>query len=433
MSKPDGPRNRYPGDLFRRLTKDQLGFLEQVVAAYPDACRLQMFGREVWILSQPELVEKLLTGHHQQFEKGRALQHTRVLLGNGLLTAEGDDHLHQRRLVQPAFRRQRIAGYADTMVECAQRLAVELEGQVDIHRVMMDLALGIVSRTLLGTDLEHEHRRIGRALEQALGQFQLTTMPFFPLLRHLPLPSVRRFDQARRELDEVVESILEAHRQGRASQDSLVALLAEVEPTRVRDEVMTMLLAGHETTANALTFAIYLLAQNPDAAANFHAEVDTVLGQRRARSDDYHDLVYTRQVVDETLRLFPPAWMVGRRSLEDLDWGTYQVPAGTILLAPQWLLHRDARYFDRPTEFVPERWAQGSPARYAYFPFGGGTRICIGEGFARMEAVLVLATLAQKVRFEVPDHKLELKAGITLRPRHGLRVRVSPRRVLTRT
>lgn len=424
-SLPPRVRSRYPGQLFRRLRRDPLAFMTELGSVHTEACRMNILGREVWLLFEPELARAILCGDQRGLAKGRALERTRLLLGQGLLTAEGAEHLRQRRTLQPAFHKKRLEGYAEIMADASEALSARLvEGQVfDVHRAMMDLALGVVSRTVLGVNLEAHHARVGQALERVLGQFGLLTLPFFELFQHLPLPPMKRFRQSRDELFAVVDEIVELHEQGQTSPDSMLSLLENVDPARVRDEILTMLLAGHETTANLLTFAVDLLSRHPEQAEAFYREARTVLAGRRANVADYASLTVTRRVIQETLRLYPPAWTVGRRTLEPVSIGAYTAPTDTLLLAPQWVIHRQSRNFQRPLEFCPDRWLCEPVEPHAFFPFGGGTRMCIGEGFARMEAALALATLGRDWTFQpVNEGPPEVTSGITLRPRHGLPV-----------
>ena len=418
-------KEKYPGQLFRRFRKEPLALLDDLSQTGDDVRRLRILGRSVWVLFEPSLVESLLTGDHRSFEKGRALQRTQILLGQGLLTAEGSSHLKQRRTLQPAFRKQRIEEYAKTMASCSEQVSLSWrqDTPLDAHKEMMTLALSIVSQTLLGTDLVNHQKRIAESLEAILGKFGLLMLPFFEQLQNLPLPIMREFRRRRDDLFAVVDDIVDRHSRRGADEpkNSLIDLMVEVDPGRVKDEVLTMLLAGHETTANALTFSLDLLARNPKQAKGFYAEVRTVLKGRSATAADYAKLPYTRRVLQEVLRLYPPAWIVGRRSLEAVELGPYTVPADTLLLAPQWSVHRDPRRFESPLAFEPDRWLSDDAPKFGFFPFGGGTRICIGEGFARMEAVLVLATLGRDWTFRSLDERpTPLQAGITLRPLNGL-------------
>lgn len=427
MSTIPGPKNRFPGDLFFQVQRDPLSFFERHHNEFPDYYRWTTAGQEVWVLSRPDLVQRLLTGHPTEFEKGRALQRSRLLLGDGLLTAEGEAHLHHRRMLQPAFRKQQIGLYARVMVDETQALVERWRSEewreVDLHRDMMDLTLSVVGRTLFGKSFSKDERaQIGGALDTALGNFRITLLPFFQLLTKLPIKRVRDFEAARRQLRGVVEQLAnDTPERG----DSILSLLEGASPENKLDQALTLLLAGHETTANALTFCLWLLACHPRVREEVADELYVVLGGRPPRAEDYANLPVLKGVIEETFRLYPPAWMVGRHNLTDLDWNGVEIKKGSLLLAPQWVLHRDARYFPEPTKFLPERWRQFEARKGSYFPFGGGTRVCIGEGFARMEAVMVVATIVQSMLLEPVEHlPPALSAGITLRPRDGLKIKI---------
>lgn len=426
MSNIPGPKNRFPGDLFFQVQRDPLAFFERHHVDFPDYYRWNTAGQDVWVLSRPDLVQRLLTGHPTEFEKGRALQRSRLLLGDGLLTAEGDAHLLHRRMLQPAFRKQQIGRYAEVMVEETMALAARWRSEewqeVDLHKGMMDLTLSVVGRTLFGKAFSQDERtRISGSLEVALSNFRITLLPFFQLLTRLPIKRVRDFEAARRGLRGVVEELVaDTPEDG----GSILSLLEGATLENKLDQALTLLLAGHETTANALTFCLWLLACHPRVRERVAQELHIVLGGRPPRAEDYPNLPVLKSVVEETFRLYPPAWMVGRHNLLDLDWNGVRIKKGSLLLAPQWVLHRDARYFPEPTKFLPERWEQCEARKGSYFPFGGGTRVCIGEGFARMEAVMVVATLVQSMLLEPLEHRPPaLTAGITLRPRDGLRIK----------
>jgi cytochrome P450 len=364
-----------------------------------------------------------------------------VLLGDGLLTSEGDHHRRQRRLVQPAFHRDRLAGYGAVMVD---RAAIARDrwqpGQpFDVLQEMMRLTLAIVAKTLFSTDVDSEADDIGTALTQVFDLFEVILMPFSELLEKLPLPAVRRFKRARKRLDETIYRLIAEHRaSGRDTGDLLsMLLLAQDEEgsggmtdIQVRDEALTLFLAGHETTADALTWAWYLLSQNPQAEAAFHAELDQVLGGRLPAFDDLPQLRYTERVFAETLRLYPPAWGIGRRALEEYQVGGFLIPARSVVLTSPYAVHRDPRWFPDPLAFRPERWSTEDPSRpkFAYFPFGGGARVCIGERFAWMEGTLLLAAIGQRWRLRLePGHRVETQARITLRPKYGMRMRAEAR------
>ena len=369
-----------------------------------------------------------------------ALQANRDLLGKGLLISEGELWQRQRRLMQPAFHRDRIAGYGRTMVTSTERaLGVWRDGETrDIHKEMMSLTLDIAARTLFNVEIASASDRIANALNAIL---IVTAKParILRLVRSVPTRAERNYRRAVRDLDEIVYGIIRDRRAARARGDApkendlLGMLLAAqdedgsgMSDQQIRDETLTLLLAGHETTAIALSWAWYLLSQNPEAESKLHAELESVLGGRLPQTEDLPRLPYTERVVKESMRLYPPAYVVLRLSVEDCEIGGYKIPRGSSVGTSSWVVHRDPRYFPDPERFLPERWTdefQRSLPRFAYFPFGGGPRVCIGAQFAMMEATLVLATVAQRYSLRmVPDHPVETSPSITLRPRYGLRM-----------
>jgi cytochrome P450 len=393
-------------------------------------------GQQVYFLNHPDLVREVLVTQQHKFKKSRMLERARVLLGNGLLTSEGAEHRRHRRLVQPAFHRDRLTGYAETMIErtCVARERWH-DGEVyDMSGEMMRLTLDIVSRTLFSAQVESQAGEIAVALKDVFALFDMILMPFSEVLEKLPLPPMRRFWAARARLDELIYGIIAARRaSGKDTGDLLSMLLlaqdeegeGSLSDTQVRDEVLTLFLAGHETTANALTWGWYLLSQNPEAEQRMHAELDEVLGGRTPSMEDLPRLPYTSGVFSETLRLYPPAWAIGRRALEDIELGGHVIPARCVVLLSPFVTHRDPRWFPEPESFRPERWLIEDTARpkFAYFPFGGGARVCIGERFAGMEGALLLATVAQKWKFQlVPGHRVQPQAQITLRPKYGMKM-----------
>jgi len=299
---------------------------------------------------------------------------------------------------------------------------------------MMRLTLAIVAKTLFSTEVDSEADDIGAALTQVFDLFEVILMPFSEILEKLPLPAVRRFKRARKRLDETIYRLISERRaDGRDKGDLLSMLLlardedgqSGMTDEQVRDEALTLFLAGHETTADALTWTWYLLSQNPQAEAAFHGELDRVLSGRLPSFDDLQQLRYTEGVFAEALRLYPPAWGIGRRALEDYPVGDFVVPARSVVLMSPYAVHRDPRWFANPLDFRPERWLTEDATRpkFGYFPFGGGARVCIGERFAWMEGVLILAALGQRWRLRLePGHRVETHARITLRPKHGMRM-----------
>jgi cytochrome P450 len=413
---------------------DPLKYFAGIIREYGDVVGLRVFNFRILLINHPEHIEDVLVNHPRKFIKGRVLQANKRVFGRGLLTSEGDFWLRQRRLAQPAFHRARIAGYASTMVEYTERLLHEWQDgeERDIHKEMMRLTLQIVGKTLFDADVERDAQDIGKSMELLLelgADFRRTL--FIP--QWLPTPTNIRLERAIRQIEKVLYRIIAQKRaSGRDAGDLLSMLLAaqdedgsRMTDKQLRDEAITLFLAGHETTANTLSWTWWLLAQNPAVEAKLHAELRTVLAGRAPSLDDLPKLVYTNHIITESLRLYPPVWGTARTAIEDHEIAGYSVPKGSGVSFAQWTVHRDARWYDAPDEFRPERW-EGDLLkrlpRFAYFPFGGGPRQCIGNVFALMETALILATIAQRLRFRlVVGHPVVPLASITLRPRHGIR------------
>lgn len=438
-----GPRGFVFGARLRAFRRDPLEFLTMLAREYGDVASVRFGRREVVLVSDPELIREILVTRNRNFIKSRALQRARTLLGAGLLTSEGELHLRQRRLIQPAFHRDRIDAYAPVMSEVARR---QTDGwvdgaEIDAAREMMRITLAIVARTLFDAEVEGEASEIADALTAAMSLMDRLTIPFGEILDHLPLPATRRFQRARARLDATIFRIIAERRASGVERGDLLSLLLAAEDAadgrgmtdaQLRDEALTLFLAGHETTANALAWTWHLLAGHQEAERRMHAELDAVLDGRAPVAADLPRLPYTMRVLHESMRLYPPAWSIGRQPLADFELGGYRVPAGCIILMSPWVVHRDARFFSDPLRFDPDRWLperETAHLRSAYFPFGGGPRKCIGEGFAWMEGSLVLATLASVWRLRsVPGHPVSTLPLITLRPRRGLRMRLQRRR-----
>jgi cytochrome P450 len=312
---------------------------------------------------------------------------------------------------------------------------------LDLSEEMMRLTLGIVGKTLFDADVVSDAKEVGEAMTVVMDLFNTITIPFFELLQKLPLPQLRRFDTAKVKLDAIIYRLIDDRRRSGEDRGDLLSMLLLAQDTegdggamtdeQLRDELMTIFLAGHETTANALTWTWYLLSQNSEAEAKLHEEIDRVLGDRLPDFDDVAQLKYTEMVLAESMRLYPPAWALGRLAMEDFEIGGYSVPKKSLVLMSQFVMHRDPRYFTDPLKFDAERWtaeARESRPQFSYFPFGGGPRRCIGEGFAWMEGILLIATIAQQWKMRlVPNHPVALKPVITLRPKHGMRMTLSRR------
>lgn len=437
---PPGPSTGLRGWRSGPLGNDPLAFFMELSREYGDIAGLRLLNFRTIFINHPDQIEDMLVNHARKYTKGRVLRANRRVFGEGLLTSEGDFWLRQRRLAQPAFHRARIAAYASAMVEYTERLLAEWKPgeERDAHKEMMRLTLQIVGKTLFDADVERDAQDVGKSLELLLelgADFRRTI--FIP--EWVPIPANLRVRRAVAQIEKVLYRIIAERRaSGRDAGDLLSMLLAaqdedgsRMTDKQLRDEAITLFLAGHETTANTMAWTWWLLAQNPDAEAKLHAELDAVLAGRAPTLDDLPKLVYAGHVITESLRLYPAAWGLARLAIEDHEIAGYTVKKDMGVACSQWVVHRDPRWYDAPMEFRPERW-EGDLAkrlpRFAYFPFGGGPRQCIGNTFALMEANLILATIAQKFRLRlVAGHAVVPLASITLRPRNGIRVTLEAR------
>jgi len=439
---PPGPKISRWASLTYRFSADPLNFLTTLARTYGDLASYRMGGELIFFANHPQYIRDVLVTHNRNFTKSRGLERSKRLLGNGLLTSEGAFHLRQWRLMQPAFHRERIASYGRTMVAYADQMrrAWSNGAVLDVSQEMMRLTLSIAGKTLFDVDVESQAAEVGRALTDVMASFWLTMMPFADLLERLPVGRPRRARLARQRLDAIIYNLIADRRSNARDRGDLLSMLllaqddddgSTMTDQQVRDEAMTVLLAGHETTANALTWTWYLLSRSPDAEAKMHAEVDRVLRGHLPTVADIPSLPFVEHVVTEAMRLYPPAWVIGRRTIEPYPMGGYLAPARTIVLMSPWVMHRDARFFPEPERFNPERWTREFKAalpKFAYFPFGGGPRQCIGESFAWMELVLVVAAIAQHWTLRlVPGHPVVPQPLLTLRTKYGMRM--TPERV----
>ncbi len=435
---PPGPKVSLLDTITYRPGRNPLEFFTGLARTYGDVAYARMGGEHLFVVSDPRAIKDVLVTHNQNFHKSRGLERTKRLLGEGLLTSEDAFHLRQRRLIQPAFHRERIAAYAATMVAFADRARNGWTdgAELDVAPEMSRLTLLIAGKTLFDADVDSQAREIGDAMTGLIKSFWMVMLPFGEMLERLPIPYLRRGRRARERLDEIIYGLIRERRASGVDHGDLLSMLLMAQDDedkgrgmtdrQVRDEVMTILLAGHETTANALTWTWYLLSQTPDVERRVHEEVDRVLSGRLPEVADVDRLPYVTRVVTESMRLYPPAWLVGRRAINEYGIDGYYVPPRSIILMCEWIVHRDGRHYPDPERFDPDRWTPEFKAqlpRFAYFPFGGGPRQCIGESFAWMELVLLLATIAQRWRFDlVPDHPVVPYAAITLRPKYGMKM-----------
>jgi len=409
------------------------------------------FGRQnVYLLSRPDYIEDVLVTNYKNFIKSRGLQVSRRLLGNGLVTSEGEYHDKQRHLIQPTFYPKRIKSYADIMVKQALDMCNSWnDGTIlDIHKEMIKLTLAIICKTVLGYDIEPGHDEVGDNLKTCMKYFNRLLMPFGELIEKIPLlPLNKGFQTAKRDLDSIVYRMIKEHRkkldkghEKKEDDDLLFTLLqaqdeeagiGKMTDEQLRDEVMTIFLAGHETTANALTWTYYLLSEHPTIETKLQEELHSIFGSNKTiiTADDVPRLEYTEKILTESMRLYPPAWALGRQGIDDYKVGGYTIPKGSIILMSQYVMHRNPRYFPEPDRFYPDRWTEEFKKqlpRFSYFPFGGGIRGCVGEPFAWLEAILLVATISRQWRMRhVPSHKVELKALITLRPKYGMLMKLT--------
>ena len=435
-----GPRGHWLLGMLPRLRRDMLGTFEACFREYGDAAYFRVGNRRSMLLSHPDDIERVLVTENRHFIKNYALQFLKPLLGNGLLLNEGQSWLRQRRLLQPAFSRQRVEGYAPAMVECTERmLSGWSTGQVhNLHQSLMQLTMTIAGRTLLGIDVGQQFRQLSRKLDDVMHDFLDRFHSALPLPQWLPTPRNVKLRRTVATLDAILQQLIdERRRAGTVGGDFLSILMHArdevdgkgISDRQIRDEIMTMFLAGHETTANALSWTWYLLGQHPDLQRRLREEARSVLAGREPTPADIPKLVFCDQIIRESMRLYPPAYVVGRRPLADVTIGEHFIPKGTNILMSQWIVHRDPRWFDDPLNFHPDRWTSDLTQRlpkYAYFPFGGGPRLCIGNSFAMFEAPLILAMMAERFTLElVSDEPIRPLPAVTLRPGQPVMMRIS--------
>lgn len=438
---PPGPRTWVPGAHLLAFSRDMLGFLCRLHRDYGDVVAVRLGPERTVLLCHPTHIHEVLVRQHRAFVKGRRGEVSQHFLGEGLLNSEGAVHQRQRHLLQPAFQRQRLAHYAPLMTASSVRLCQTWHDgdTLDLAAAMLRLSLAIASKTLLDADVEDDATALGQAITTLLHLSPRLHSPFAPVLRRLPLPGQRRLRQAQHYLDTVMYRLIAERQAAGGARDDVLSMLVRAQtadgqalsPRHIHDEALTLLVAGHETTAVALSWTWYLLAQHPAVDAAMQAELQTVLGGRLPTAAAVPQLQYTHQVLTEALRLYPPAWLMTRRAQEDVVLGDYHFPRGTFFLLSPYITHRDPRFFAEPEAFVPARWTAPPAtalARQAYFPFGGGPRQCLGEGFAWLAGLLVLATVAPQWRMQlVPGPPVVPQARVTLRPKQGIHVQLSRR------
>lgn len=441
-----GPSSWLPGGTFLKFRRDPLGFFAETRRTYGDIAKFSFGPQQVYLVSHPDWIEDVLVTSAKKFQKGVALQRAKRLLGEGLLTSEGQAHLRQRRTIQPLFHRQQVQRFAEAMVKHAVRWrdSITPEATIDVTEEMAALTLAIVGETLFSSDVQGDADEVRIALTAAVQSFGIAFLPGVEYLENLPLPMFARIRKARERLDRVIHRVIRERRDDEPEgsspqggpQDLVSMLLAARDPenltspgmsdAQIRDEAMTIFLAGHETTANAMAWTWHLLSGAPHVDQTLQDELRRVLDGRTPTVEDVPKLEYARAVIAESMRLYPPAWTIGRRVMETHTIDGHTIEPGALVIMSQWIAHHDPRWWDEPQTFKPERWQSPSHRpKYAYFPFGGGSRICIGESFAWTEAILLLATIAQRWSF-APVTAPTMEARITLRPK-GLSMRAHSR------
>jgi len=437
-----GPKQSILGSLVYLPGRDPIAFFNNLARTYGDIVSYRMGGEQMFFVNDPQHIKDILVTNNKSFMKGRGLQRAKRILGEGLLTSEGAIHLRQRRLMQPAFHRDAVAGYGAAMVTYADRMRSGWTdgAALDIAAEMNRLTLSVVGKTLFDADVESQAIEVGEALTGVMDTFWMMMLPFADAIERLPVPKLRRARMSRVRLDQIIYRMIADRRASGRDHGDLLSMLLRAQDeddgggmtdVQVRDEAMTIFLAGHETTANALTWLWYLVGGAPEVEAKLHAEIDRVLQGRLPAFGDVGSLPYVERVATEAMRLYPPAWLVGRRALVDYAIGGYTVPARSIIIMSPYVIQRDRRYYSEPERFNPDRWTPefraGLP-KFAYFPFGGGPRQCIGESFAWMELILVVATIAQQWKLRlVPGHPVATQPLVTLRTKHGMRMTVEKR------
>jgi cytochrome P450 len=433
---PPGPKTKNPlGHLFS-FRRDIIGFLKKIAHEYGDIVHFKLGPIRIVLLNHPDHIKEVLTTQHRNFVKGRPLEMAKELLGEGLLTSEGEFHKRQSRLIQPAFHRNAIESCATAMTECSANL---MDGwsedmQVDIKEEMTNMSIAIAGKAMFGTDIKKEAKEINKALDTATDLFGRIALPFSEWLLKLPIPSTRRFFKAKARLDDTIYGMIAARQRNKVNNRDLLSLLLNSQDEKVdgggmndqqvRDEALTLFLTAFDTTSTALTWVWYLLSQNPEAEAELHEELDRVLEGRVPTAEDVANLKYTRMVLGESMRMFPPSYVIPRQALENFPIDKYVVPRGTIILMSPYLIHHDSRFHTNPEKFDPRAWdkhSRSANSKYEFFPFSRGPRACIGEPFAWMQGILVLASIAQFWRIKLaPGHPVEMLPLMNLRPKYGM-------------
>ncbi len=431
----------------REMTQSPVGYCERIVRTYGPVCHVPLPGVKNYMIHDVDLLQEVFVNQSSKFVKSRLYKAMRNIVGFGLLTNDGEHHRQQRRLVAPAFHRQRISDYATVMMRCVEEELAEWKVgmQVNVQDIMANITMSVITQTMFGSQISKERLRsiglvVTELLEHAASVFQ---NPFTLICfeKNIPIPAVKRVYHLTKQVDVLINEIIQSYRdKGTVGKDDMLTMLmqardeetgAALSDKQIRDEVITMFMAGHETTATALSWTWYLLSKHPDVEQRMCDEISRVIQDRRPRAEDVEHLGFTRDVFKETLRVYPPVWTIAREPIEDIEIHGYPFPKGSVLCTISTVMHHSSTFFHDPMNFIPDRWKEPELAnlpRFAFFPFGGGNRMCIGEGFAWMEATLILAGIASRFRLEIdPAFTTDIKPLFTLRPRDPILATVRAR------
>jgi cytochrome P450 len=437
---PKGPIIKRPLINLLSFRKNPLEYLKNLEKEYGAVSSFKLGKQDLILVKSPEMIKDILVTNQNKFIKGRALEQAKALLGEGLLTSENDIHKKQRRMIQPAFNHSRILHYGEIMTNATQEYIKNWGNNTlkDISIEMTNLTLDIVCRTLFDTKIEN-NSQIKESLEISLKMFMDLTNPISTLLKNIPTPKKMKFKKASKFFDELINKMIEERRKDKEEKNDLLSILVNAQDEednqkkmnnkQLKDEILTLFLAGHETTSNLLTWTFYLLSQNPTIEEKLQEELKEKLNGDIPNTKNVQDLHYAKKIIYEVMRIYPPAWTIGRRNTEKYSFDEFEFEPYTVFLISQFISHRNEKYFPEPEKFDPDRWTdefKNNIPKFAYFPFGGGNRICIGEHFAIMEAIIILASVYQKFKLRLDkNQKVELEPLITLRPKYGMKMFVS--------
>ncbi|MCM8569382.1 cytochrome P450 [Gramella jeungdoensis] len=441
---PPGPKPKIPLTNLFDFRKDSLAFLKRIADEYGDIVHFKLGLYRVVLLNHPDFIKQVLSTHNDNFVKGRPLEMAKELMGEGLLTSEGEFHKQQSRIIQPAFSTKMMDHYGPVMTFYANNLMKKWNDgtTIDVLSEMVEMSIEIAGKTMFSIDIKKEVPEITQALEKITVLFKRISLPFSEYLLNLPLPSTYRFYKARTQIDDIIYRIIKARKKSRLDNGDLLSLLLNAEvhsgtkgvltDKQIRDEALTLFLTAFDTTSLALSWTWYLLSQNPEAEQKLHNELENVLEGRLPTINDIPKLVYTKNIFAESMRIYPPIYIIARQSLEEFSISNYMIPKGTLVLMSPYLIHHDKRFHNDPERFNPDVWSKKNAyhqSRFDYFPFSRGARACIGQHYAWLEGVLVLATIAQYWKLErIPGNTVEIEQLINLRPRNGLKMKLSRRK-----